>query len=294
MLQRGVMKRIKFIIALLAILSAAFAIFFVLRSDFALLTHPKGIIAHRELKLMVTQILLMLVVVIPTYIALFAVVWKYRAQNAKAHYDPEHSHGGFGQLVLWMIPSVIVACMAIFTWNMTHALDPYKPLESEVKPLKIQVVALDWKWLFIYPEQGIASVNFVQFPEKTPIHFELSADGSPMNSFWIPQLSGQIYAMSGMVTTLHMMADTQGVYSGRAAEINGDGFAGMTFVVKSSSQADFDNWVAEVKQSPLQLTDSTYNELLKPSQNNPITLYSYVEKEMLNKIVMKYMHPAPQ
>ena len=288
------MKGFKFIVALLAILSAVFAIFFVLRSDEALLTHPKGIIAHQELNLMITQILLMLVVIVPTYIALFVVVWKYRAQNAKTNYDPEHSHGGFGQLLLWAVPSVIIAIMSVVTWSTTHALDPYRPLESEVKPLKIQVVALDWKWLFIYPEQGIASVNFVQFPEKTPIQFELSADGSPMNSFWVPQLSGQIYAMSGMITKLHMMADAPGVYSGRAAEINGDGFAGMTFVVTSSSQADFDNWVAEVKKSPLQLTDSAYNELLRPSQNNPIALYSYVEKEMLNKIIMKYMDPAHQ
>ena len=285
------MKRFKWIFALLAILGAFFAIFFVLRSDKALLVHPKGIIAHRELNLMVTQILLMLVVVVPTYLALFVVVWKYRAQNGKSHYDPEHSHGGLGQCILWMIPTVIIAVMAVVTWDTTHALDPYKPLESEVKPLKIQVVALDWKWLFIYPEQEIASVNFVQFPEKTPIQFELSADGSPMNSFWIPQLSGQIYAMSGMVTTLHMMADAPGVYSGRAAEINGDGFAAMTFVVQSSTQEDFDHWVDAVKKSPLQLTDSAYNELLRPSQNNPITLYSNVEKEMLNKIIMKYMHP---
>ena len=182
--------------------------------------------------------------------------------------------------------------MAVRTWDATHQLDPFKPLESEVKPLTIQVVALDWKWLFIYPEQEIATVNFVQIPARTSIHFMLSADGSPMNSFWIPQLSGQIYSMSGMTTSLHMMADVPGIYTGRAAEINGEGYADMTFVVKSTTEADFDAWIASVKQSSLQLTDPIYNELIKPSIKNPVTLYSYVEKDLYNKIVMKYMHPV--
>jgi len=286
-------KRIKFVIGILAILSLALAIFFVLRSDSALLTHPKGIIAHSELNLIATNILLMLIVVVPTLILLFAAAWKYRVKNSKAKYEPEATHGVFGELILWIIPSVVVAVMAVITWNATHKLDPYKPLRGEVEPLTIQVVALDWKWLFIYPEQGIATVNFVQFPARTPIRLALSADGSPMNSFWIPQLSGQIYSMTGMTTTLHIMADAPGVYTGRAAEMNGKGFADMTFVAKSTSQSDFDDWVAWAKQSPLQLTDRIYNEFAKPSQNNPIALYSYVEKDLFNKIVMKYMHPTP-
>ncbi|MGE5196276.1 MAG: ubiquinol oxidase subunit II [Anaerolineae bacterium] len=287
------MRKVKFAISLLALLSAALAIFFVLKSDRALLTHPKGIIARSELNLIILNYLLMLIIIIPTFILLFVTAWKYRAKNSKAKYDPDQSHGVFKELILWMIPSVVIAVMAVITWNAAHKLDPYQPLTSEVKPLTIQVVALDWKWLFIYPEQDIATVNFVQFPERTPIHFELSADGSPMNSFWIPQLSGQIYSMTGMTTQLHIMADEPGEYTGRAAEINGQGFADMTFVVKSASQSDFDDWIAYVKQSPLQLTDHTYNELAKPSQNNPIALYSSMEtKNLFNAIVMKYMHPA--
>jgi cytochrome o ubiquinol oxidase subunit 2 len=284
------MKRIKFVIVTLAIIGAVLAIFFVLRSENALLTHPKGIIARSQLNLISTNILLMLIVVVPTFILLFVIAWKYRAKNAKAKYDPEQSTGVFRELILWIIPAIVIAVMIVITWKATHELDPYKPLESEVKPLTIQVVALDWKWLFIYPEQGIASLNFVQFPERTPIHFELSADGSPMNSFWIPQLSGQIYSMTGMITQLHIMADEPGIYSGRAAEINGQGFADMTFVAKSTSPSDFDDWVAHVKQSPMQLTEKVYNELVKFSKNNPITLYSYVEKDLFNAIVMKYMH----
>jgi cytochrome o ubiquinol oxidase subunit II len=286
------MKRIKFVIGILAILSLALAIFFLLRSENALLTHPKGVIARSELELIGTNYLLMLIVVVPTLIALFWIAWKYRANNPKAKYDPEHSHGVFGELILWMIPSVVIAVMAVITWYATHELDPYKPLKSEVKTLKIQVMALDWKWLFIYPEQGIASVNYVHFPDRTPIHFSLSADGSPMNSFWLPQLSGQIYCMSGMITPLHIMADGPGEYTGRAAEINGVGFADMTFIAKSSSQSDFDDWVAQVKQSSFKLTDSIYNEMAKSSTNIPITFYSYVEEGLFDKIVMKYMHPT--
>ena len=286
------MRRI-FAIGGLAIFGAALAIYFVLRSDAALLTHPKGIMARSELDLIRINISLMLLIIVPTLILLFVIAWKYRADNQKAQYDPNPSQGRFKELILWIIPLVIVIPMAIVTWYATHKLDPYRSLDSEIEPLKIQVVALDWKWLFIYPEQGIATVNFVQFPERTPIRFELAADGSPMNSFWIPQLSGQIYAMTGMTTTLHLMADEEGEYMGRAAEINGDGFADMTFVAKSSSSSDFEEWIASVKQSPLRLTAFTYDELMKPSKHNPIQLYSYVEKDLYDKVVMKYMHPIP-
>ncbi len=285
-------KKIRLAIGVLALFTMALAIFFVLRSDAALITHPKGIIAHRELNLISTIILLMLIIVIPTFIILFAVAWKYRANNSKAKYEPEAKHRAFREVILWVIPSIIIAAMAPITWKVTHELDPYRPLSSEMKTLEIQVVALDWKWLFIYPEQGIAIVNFFQFPAGTPIHLSLAADGSPMNSFWLPQLSGQIYAMAGMITQLHIMADEPGVYTGRAAEINGKGFADMTFIAKSTTQSDFDDWVKKVKQSPLRLTHNIYAEFAKPSLNNPIALYSYVEEKLFNEIVMKYMHPA--
>lgn len=286
------LKKIKFAIGLLALFSMSLAIFFVLRSDGALITHPKGVIARDELNLIVEIILLMLVIVVPTFILLFAIAWKYRESNAKAKYESEARRGVFKELILWIVPSIIVAAMAPITWKAAHKLDPYQPIKSDVEALAIQVVALDWKWLFIYPEQGIATVNFFQFPAGTPIHLSLAADGSPMNSFWLPELSGQIYAMSGMTTQLHIMADEPGVYIGRAAEINGEGFADMTFIAKSSALSDFDAWVAEVKQSPLRLTHSVYTELLKPSQNHPIALYSYAEIDLFNKIVMKTMHPS--
>lgn len=283
------MQRIKFFIIFFGVLAALAAIVFVLGSDSALVAHPKGLIARSQLDLIHTNIFLMLIVIVPTFLFLFYTLWKYRVKNRKARYDPEHSHSFWGEVLLWAIPSSIIAVMVVITWRATHELDPYKPIESETPPLTIQVVALDWKWLFIYPEQGIATVNYVQFPERTPIHFELAADGTPMNSFWLPQMSGQIYAMTGMVTQLHIMADGPGVYTGRAAEINGEGYADMTFVAKSTSQADFKSWVAFVQASPLHLTLPVYDELAKSSQNHPITQYSHVQDDLFMQIVMKYM-----
>lgn len=284
------MKRMKWIVVFLAIIVALFAIVAALSSRHALLIHPKGWIAHEELRLITINILLMLILVIPTYILLFAFARKYRAQNTKAKYEPERTVGFFREWILWLIPTSLIAVMAVITWNAAHRLDPYRPIENKNEPLTIQVVALDWKWLFIYPEFGIATVNFVAFPYQTPIHFELSADGSPMNSFWIPELSGQIYAMSGMSTSLYLMADGPGEYPGRAAEINGEGFADMTFTAKSMDLSSFDNWVSEMQQSSLILDAAAYEKLVKPSSKYPVTFYSSVEDGLFHKIVMKTSH----
>lgn len=283
------MKNLKFLIGILAVAALLLAIFFALKSENSLVTHPKGIIAKREWELIATNYLLMFIIIIPTFILLFLAAWKYHAKNKKAKHEPDKTIGVFGEVMLWVIPSIVIAVMVVITWRAAHELDPYEPIASDVKTLKIQVVALDWKWLFIYPEQGIAAINFIQFPAGTPIHFELAADNSPMNSFWIPQLSGQIYAMTGMTTQLHLMADEPGVFAGRAAEINGAGFAGMTFEVKSTSLVDFEDWVRAVKQSPLQLNAEAYEELTEPSQKHPVSLYSFVENDLFHKIVMKYM-----
>ena len=249
-----------------------------------MIIHPKGTIAHGELHLMKTNVLLMLSIIVPTLIALFVVVWMGLSSK--------NSRLAFPQWILWIVPSIVVAILASITWKATHELDPYRPLESQKKPLHIQVIALDWKWLFIYPEQGIATLNFIQIPEERPIRFSLSADGSPMNSFWIPQLSGQIYAMSGMVTTLYIQANESGEYTGRAAEINGKGFADMTFIVKATSETDFDDWVESVKRTPNKLTAASYSELVKPSMKDPITLYSSVENGLFDQAMKKYLEPA--
>ena len=284
--------KIKFLIGMLAVVIGVIGIVLVLANENALVVHPKGIIAQNELELIITNIILMLLIIVPTYILLFTVVWKYCIKNEKAKYDPDHTYGPVGELIMWGLPSIIVVVMAIVTWDATHKLNPYKPIESEVKPLTIQVVALDWKWLFIYPEQGIATLNYFHIPERTPIHLRLTADGSPMNSFWIPQLSGQIYSMTGMTTQLHLMADGPGEYVGRAVEINGEGYADMTFSVKSTSSNDFEDWIAQVKKSSLHLTKDIYDDLVKPSVNKSIILFSEVEKDLYHKIIHKYMYPT--
>jgi cytochrome o ubiquinol oxidase subunit 2 len=159
------------------------------------------------------------------------------------------------------------------------------------KPLTIQVVALQWKWLFIYPEQNIASVNFFQIPTHTPINFEITAD-APMNSFWLPQIAGQIYAMPGMRTKLHLVADEEGQYRGSSANLSGRGFAGMTFIAQASTEADFDKWVESVAQSTKSLDVKEYEQLAEPSENNPVVTFQVEGKGLFDQIIMKYMMPS--
>lgn len=282
--------RKKFLFGIFAVIIAVIGIVIVLSSENALVVHPKGIIAKNELELIVTNILLMLLIILPTYIFLFTVVWKYCIKHGK--HDLHYSPGPAGELLMWILPSIIVAIMAVVTWQATHQLNPYKPIENDEPPITIEVIALDWKWLFIYPEQKIATLNYFQIPEHTPIHFKLTADGSPMNSFWIPQLSGQIYSMTGMTTQLYIMADGPGKYSGRAVEINGEGYSDMTFQAISTSKEEFKDWIEKVKKSSRHLTEDVYLELVRPSVNKSVLDYSEVENNLYHKIVHKYMYPA--
>lgn len=283
--------RTKFLLGLLGGVVGIAAILLVLASEHTLVFHPKGVVAHGILELILTNFALMFAIIIPTYILLFAVIWKYCINSKKTEYDPEHTYGVLGEVLMWGIPSLVVIAMSLVTWEATHRLNPYKPLESPNKPMTVQVVAMDWKWLFIYPELGIATLNSLHIPEKTPIHFRLAADGSPMNSFWIPQLGGQIYSMTGMTTQLFLMADGPGNYMGRAVEINGEGYSDMTFPTKSSSQKEFESFVAEVKKSPHRLTEESYKELVKPAIDKSVILYSEVDKDLFQKIIHKYMYP---
>ena len=252
---------------------------------------PKGTIGLQEKHLIVTATILMLIVVIPVIILTFVFAWKYRASNTQAKYDPEWAHNTRLEAVVWAIPCAIILVLGIITWKTTHELDPYKPLESNVKPITIQVVALDWKWLFIYPDQNIATVNFIQFPTGVPINFKITAD-APMNSFMIPQLGGQIYAMAGMQTKLHLIADEPGDYYGMSASYSGAGFSWMRFTARASSEAEFNQWVNEVKQSPNKLTVAEYQQLVKPSEKNPVTYYSSVREKLYDSIIMKFMMPG--
>ena len=261
---------------------------FIISSSHSAVMNPKGMIAEKQRDLIVISTILMLIVVIPVFLLAIGISWRYRANN-KAKYTPDWDYNLLAELIWWGLPCLIVFALSVIVWKSSHDLDPFKPLDSNVKPIKIQVVALQWKWLFIYPEEGIASVNLVQFPEKTPINFEITAD-APMNSFWIPQLGGQIYAMQGMNAKLHLIADEIGSYRGSSANLSGVGFAGMRFEAVSTTQDGFDQWVASAKQSS-NLGMGEYTELAKPSENNRVEIYSLTDTDLFNQIIMKYMVP---
>jgi cytochrome o ubiquinol oxidase subunit 2 len=237
----------------------------------------------------------MLLVVVPVIVMTFLFAWKYRASNQDAVYTPKWSHSTKIEIAVWTIPVLIIIALGYVTYKSTHALDPYKPLESDVKPVTIEVVALDWKWLFIYPEQGIATVNKIVFPAHTPINFKITSD-AVMNSFFIPALGGQIYAMAGMQTKLHLIANENAEMDGISANYSGAGFTGMKFKAIATTQEEFDAWVSEVKKAPKQLEQAEYANLSKQSQNNPVELYSSVTPNLFQTIVDKYegMKPGPK
>ena len=256
------------------------------------LLNPVGQVGIEERNLIITATLLMLLVVVPVIAMTFIFAWKYRASNKDATYAPKWSHSTKIEVVIWTVPILIILALGVLTYKSTHALDPYRPLESDVKPLTIEVVAMDWKWLFIYPEQGIATVNKIVFPANSPIYFRISSD-TVMNSFFIPCLGGQIYAMAGMTTKLHLIANHNAEMDGISANYSGAGFTGMKFKAIATSQADFDAWVNEVKASPKQLDQAEYAALSKPSQNNPVALYSSYAPNLFQTIIDKYEGMTP-
>lgn len=265
---------------------------FLLGNDVAIL-NPAGEVADKQRGLIITATLLMLVVVIPVFFMTFFFAWKYRESNTKAKYTPDWDHHRIVEISWWAIPGVIILILGVLIWRSSHQLDPFKPLSSTRDPVTIQVVALQWKWLFIYPDQNIATVNYLQIPEDTPINFEITAD-APMNSFWIPRLGGQVYAMAGMKTKLHLMANQPGSFNGSSANLSGEGFSRMTFVAKATSAADFEDWVRSVKTSPEKLSQNAYDMLAEPGESDGTPTYSSTEPGLHSKVVMKYMAPVAE
>lgn len=245
--------------------------------------NPKGIIGQEQAKLLLLSTWIMMIVVIPVLVLTFFISWKYRAEN-KQKYTPDWDNNHTLEILWWAIPFVIVAVLGVFTWESCHRLDPFRPIASEVKPLRIQVVALQWKWLFIYPEYNVATVNVAHFPTNVPLAFEITAD-APMNSFWIPELGGQVYAMAGMRSKLHLMANHEGMFRGFSANISGNGFAGMTFVAHAESKEDFEGWI----QTAQGATALDYAPLVEPSEYVPEALYSLPQGKLFDQIIMKYM-----
>lgn len=281
-----------FVIGLLGAAIIAIIYFLLDGKNFGIL-NPQGIIANEQRQLMGHVTLLMLLVVIPVFVMTFFISWKYRESNKKAKYSPEWDNNRMAEAIWWLIPLAIIIAISITIWKSSYALDPYRPLESNKKPVKVQVVALNWKWLFIYPEYDIATVNLLEFPENTPINFEITAD-APMNSFWIPQLGGQVYAMAGMTTKLHLQSSKTGDFRGSSANISGEGFSGMKFIARSVDQSDFDSWVVSKQKSSQKLTYDEYQKLALPSKDNPPTSYVTADQNLYSKIIDKYMEPGHQ
>lgn len=248
---------------------------------------PKGQIGDKERQLIFFALGLSVIVVIPVFIMLFSFAWKYRASNTKALYQPNFDRNRTYEGLWWAIPSVLILVLSVVTWQSSHELDPYQPIQSNVRPLKVQVVALQWKWLFIYPDQDIATVNYMPVPTDRPLDLTITSD-APMNAFWVPQLGGQVYAMAGMSMKLHLIADHAGVYQGRSSNISGAGFSDMTFTVNALPPASFDHWASYTKGRGLHLTESDYAKLAAPATSKDRT-YGVVQDDLYDTIIEKYM-----
>ncbi len=286
-------KNKKYAPLLLAVIVAAVVIVAVifLRSHNVAVLNPKGQVASSERRLMIYASLLAILIIVPVFAMTIGIVWKYRATNTNATYSPDWDHNRTAETAWWLIPFAIITVLSVITWRSTHQLDPAKTLHSDTPPLTIQVVALQWKWLFIYPQEGIATVNYIKFPEKTPISFEITSD-APMNSFWIPQLGGQMYAMSGMSMPLHLEANETGDYRGLSANISGEGFSKMKFMAHSVTTDDFRQWVGQVRTSSNYLNLDSYNLLSRPSQDDPLSDYYMTDNSLYNTIVSKFTDPT--
>lgn len=249
---------------------------------------PAGAVAKSEKSLMIFAFSIMMLVVIPVFTMLITFAWKYRAGNdKKVDYRPEWSEHKLLEAVWWGIPILIILILGTTAWITAHTLDPYRKLDSKAAPVNVQVVALEWKWLFIYPDLGVASVNELPVPVNAPIHFTISAD-APMSAFWVPALGTQIYAMSGMSSQLNLIADHTGTFPGYNTNINGEGYAKMKLNVYAKSDKDFLSWVASARKSPNMMDEQMLQKISQPGTMDE-TAYMLMDENLYDKVIMKYM-----
>lgn len=260
---------------------------------------PSGDVARQQGDLIIVATLLMLIVIVPVIALTLFFAWRYRASNTRATYKPDWDHSTQLELVIWAVPLLIIIALGAITWITTHTLDPYRPLDrigehrpvpADVKPLDVEVVSLDWKWLFIYPELGIASVNEMAAPVDRPIHFKLTSS-SVMNAFYIPELAGMIYTMPGMQTELHAVINHPGRSKGFSSNYSGAGFSHMRFDFIGTDQAGFDAWVAKVRSDGDALDRARYLELAKPSEREPVRHFGHVEDGLYDAILNRCVDP---
>jgi cytochrome o ubiquinol oxidase subunit 2 len=253
--------------------------------DMAILD-PAGPIGAEEKSIIILATALMLIVVVPVIAMIFLFAWRYRASNKAATFKPDWDHSSKIELAVWGIPCIIIAVLAYVTWVSSHTLEPSRELVTDKKAVEVEVVSMDWKWLFIYPELNVASVNELAFPAGTPVHFKLTS-ATVMNSFFIPRLGSQIYTMPGMETKLSLLADVAGDFDGLSANYSGGGFSDMHFVAHAMTDEAFAQWVEKARAGSATLTMSTYRELAKPSEKDPVAYYAEVEPTLYHDILNK-------
>ncbi len=287
------MKRVA-IVGTLVLLAGGVAMFFAVQGVHMPVLDTAGPIADAQRKLIWVTIALTSLIAIPVFFLLFFFAWKYRAESPEqpGHHHPTWDHDSAeAEFLWWLVPSAIIAVLGIIAWQSSHALDPYRPIESDTPQLTVQVVALNWKWLFIYPGEGIATVNELVIPERTPIQFLLTGD-APMNSFWVPSLGGMIMVMPGMQTQLHLAADQTGVFEGSSGNLSGKGFSGMRFKARSVTNSEFLAWVAQVRLSDTALDHDRYEVLRMDSENEPVSYFYPVDQGLYTAVYQRYMsHP---
>jgi cytochrome o ubiquinol oxidase subunit 2 len=253
---------------------------------------PQGQVGRADKAILLDSLAIMLVIVVPTIAAMLTFAWWFRASNTRARHRPDWAYSGQLELIVWAIPLLTIMLLGGVAWIGSHDLDPAKPLASKEQPLNVQVVSLDWKWLFIYPEKGIASVNRLVIPVGVPVHFSLTS-ASVMNAFFIPQLGSMIYTMNGMATQLNLSADTPGIYPGLSSHYSGDGFSDMHFDAQALSATDFADWIATARASGPALTPQSYAALAKQSIAVPAFTYRAVTPDLFNSIVTQALPPGP-
>lgn len=276
---------------LVPLYACLFVLFMILikRGQVQLLT-PAGYIADIQSRLLTGALIFAAIVGSGIIITFFVIVTRYK-EGASRKYEPGRRETKKLVTAAWGIPLAAILVISAVDWSTAHLVDPYRTISSKKAPVTIQVVALRWKWLFIYPNDHIATINTLEIPVGTPIALQLTAD-APMNSFWIPRLSGQIYAMTGMVTQLHIEADQPGTYTGSPAEMSGDGFAGMYFAVKAVSSEQYAAWKASTKHSKQQLTYTAFTQLARPSSYVPPAAFAAPDPNLFQEIVMQFMSPG--
>jgi cytochrome o ubiquinol oxidase subunit II len=254
---------------------------------------PQGPVGAAQKLILIDSTVIMLVIVVPVIVATFAFAWWFRASNDRAFYWPDWAFSGHLELIVWAIPALVITFLGGIAWFGSQALDPFRPLASQKRPIEVQVVSLDWKWLFLYPEDGVATVNQLVVPVGTPIHFRLTSSGV-MNAFFVPQLGSMVYSMAGMVSQLHLQADRAGEYLGMSSQFSGEGFPTMTFKVKAVSDAEYAKWLADtLTSSAPPLDEAAYVELVKPSQSVAPKTFTPVERGLFDLIIDRTVHPPP-